>query len=67
MLKILQCRRSTLALIAIGCLTYLGVSEGVDISGISIAISGIVASVAGSNAWEKRAKDQYAKPADIER
>ena len=57
--KIFQCRRSIIAIIAIGCLTGLGAMHGVDISGIALAISGIVASIAGSNAWEKRAKDEY--------
>ena len=59
MVKIWNCRRSMIAVLAICCLTGLGVLHGADISGIAIAISGIVASVAGSNAWEKRAKDEY--------
>jgi len=54
MRKILACRRSTIAVIGIACLTWLGLSTGVDISGIAIAISGVVASVAGANAYEKR-------------
>jgi hypothetical protein len=54
MMKIWNCRRSTIALIAIGCLTWLGLDKGIDISGIALAISGIVASISGSNAWEKR-------------
>lgn len=60
MIQILKCRRSTLALIAIGCLTLLGLHIREDISGIAIAISGIVASIAASNAYQKKGegKDQ---------
>ena len=54
MKKILSCRRSIIALVAIGCLTWLGLTKGIDISGIALAISGVVASVAGANAYEKR-------------
>lgn len=54
MRKILSCRRSTIAVIGIGCLTLLGMYHGVDISGISIAIAGIVASVAGANAYQAK-------------
>jgi len=53
MKKIKECRRSKIAIIAILCLTGLGLYIGTDISGIALAISGIVASIAGSNAWEK--------------
>jgi uncharacterized membrane protein YccC len=53
MKKILGCRRTSLAFFAIMCLTGLGVHLGQDISGIAVAIAGIVASVAGSNAFEK--------------
>jgi len=53
MKKIMSCRRSSLALFAIVCLTGIGVHIGEDISGIAVAISGIVASVAGANAYEK--------------
>jgi len=59
MIKIWNCRRSMLAALAICCLTGLGIYHGLDISGIALAISGIVGAVAGSNAWEKRAKDEY--------
>ena len=65
MKKILNCRRSIIALVAIGCLTWLGLAKGVDISGIALAISGIVASISGSNAWEKRGT-QSAAPAKEE-
>lgn len=60
MKKILGCRRSSLALFAISCLTGLGLYLGQDTSGIAVAIAGIVASVAGSNAYEK-SKKQPAK------
>jgi hypothetical protein len=53
MAKIWNCRRTSLAFFAILCLTGLGVHIGEDISGIAVAISGIVAAVAGSNAYEK--------------
>lgn len=54
MRKIINCRRSIIALVGISSLTWLGLAKGIDISGISLAIAGIVASVSGSNAWEKR-------------
>ena len=53
MKKIMQCRRTSLAFFAIVCLTALGAYVGTDVSGIAVAISGIVAAVAGSNAYEK--------------
>jgi hypothetical protein len=62
MRKILTCRRSTIAIMAIVCLTSLGLYHGQDISGIALAISGIVASVAGSNAWEKRGRPEIEDP-----
>jgi hypothetical protein len=65
MKKILDCRRSIIALVGIGCLTWLGLAKGIDISGIALAISGIVASVSGANAWEKRSA-QAAAPAKQE-
>ena len=52
--KIMNCRRSIIALVGIIALTSLGIYTGLDIGGIAIAIAGIVASIAGSNAWEKR-------------
>lgn len=57
MRKIFGCRRSSLALIGIVCLTGLGVLHGTDISGIAVAISGIVASIGASNAWQKRSEN----------
>ena len=53
MKKIFECRRTSLAFFGILCLTGLGVHIGEDISGIAVAISGIVAAVAGANAFEK--------------
>ena len=56
--KMLCCRRSFLALVAILCLTSLGFYHGQDISGIAVAISGIVGAVGASNAWEKRGQSK---------
>lgn len=53
MKKLLECRRTFLGFFGIVCLTGLGIHIGEDISGIAVAISGIVAAVAGSNAYEK--------------
>jgi len=54
MRKILNCRRSIVALVGIGCLTWLGLSKGIDISGIALGIAGIVSSVSAANAYEKK-------------
>lgn len=51
MRKILNCRRSILALISIACLTFLGYTKGMD---VSIAISTVVLAVAGANAYQSR-------------
>jgi hypothetical protein len=51
MKKLFNCRRSILALVGLVCLTFLGFTNKLD---VSLAISAIVASVAGSNAWEKK-------------
>ena len=53
MLKIFSCRRSSIALIGISVLTFLGYTKGID---VSMAISGICLAVAGSNAYEKKQK-----------
>lgn len=66
MKKLFSCRRTFVATTAIACLTWLGLSHGVDISGIALAISGIVGAVAGSNAWEKRAKSEYGQESELE-
>ncbi len=55
-MHILRCRRSTIAVLAIICLTALGIYHGQDISGIAMAIAGVAGSLAGSNAWENRAR-----------
>lgn len=49
MKKFFGCRRSIIAVFSIACLTYLGVSRGID---VSIAIAGIVAAVSGANSYE---------------
>lgn len=54
MKKIFSCRRSSLALISIICLSAVAIKTSTDIGGIALAISGIVGSVAASNSWEKR-------------
>jgi len=48
MLIIIQCRRSSLALIGMCLLAYLGVRNNTD---VSIALAGIVASVAAANQY----------------
>jgi len=55
---IFTCRRTFLALIAIGCLTALGIHKGID---VSIAIAGVVASVAASNSYQKIGEERYQK------
>lgn len=57
MRKILTCRRSVIAIFGIGCLTWLGLAKGIDISGIAMAISTIVASVAAANAYQGKGKE----------
>jgi len=49
--KIFSCRRSSLGLIGMFLLFSLGYVKGAD---VSLAISGIVLSIAGSNAYEKK-------------
>ena len=57
MKKILNCRRSIVALVGIGCLLALGLHNGLD---VSLAIAGCVASVCGANAFQasKKPKDE---------
>jgi len=57
MKNIFSCRRSSLALISIICLTFIALKTSTDIGGIALAISGIVGSVAASNSWEKRSSN----------
>lgn len=54
MKKIFTCRRSSLALIGMVALFFLGLYKGLD---VSMAISGIVLSVAGANAYEGKKND----------
>lgn len=56
MRKILNCRRSMIALFSILCLTVLGVVQGID---VSFAIAGIVASIAGANSYQGAAERKY--------
>jgi hypothetical protein len=51
MKRIFQCRRSSLALLGMVCLTWLGLAKDAD---VALAIAGIVGSVAASNAYQKR-------------
>jgi hypothetical protein len=60
--KILGCRRTVVALFGIACLTYLGAKTGIDISGISLAIAGIVTAVAGANSYENVGKAKVQGP-----
>jgi len=62
MKHILNCRRSTVSVIAIICLTWLGLAAGTD---VSIAIAGICASLSGANAYEKRNTPAPVKEGDI--
>jgi len=52
------CRRTFLGICAIGCLTYLGIDKGVD---VSMAIAGVVASVAASNSYQRVGEKRYEK------
>ena len=58
MKKILNCRRSIVALVGIGCLLALGLHNGLD---VSLAIAGCVASICGANALET-----YGRPVPME-
>lgn len=61
MKKLFSCRRSLIALFSIACLTFLGYSRGID---VSLAIAGIVASVAGANSYQRavEARVQLSSP-----
>lgn len=56
--RIWDCRRTFVCVLAICCLTWLGLSAGLD---VSIAISACVASIAGSNAYQKSQEKKYDK------
>ena len=45
-MKILNCRRSLIAILAIGCLTYLGVHNNID---VSMALASVAIGLAGAN------------------
>ncbi|NBO99763.1 MAG: hypothetical protein EBU90_06505 [Proteobacteria bacterium] len=49
MLPVFKCRRSIVAIVAIGCLTALGLSKGIDVSS---AIAMVAMGVAGANSAE---------------
>lgn len=51
MKKILECRRSSLALIGMLLLTILGYTKGAD---VAVAIATISIGVSGANAFEKK-------------
>ena len=63
MYKIWKCRRSLIALFAICCLTFIGATKGTD---VSMAIAGIVAAVAGSNAYEGAKKALTSDPTETQ-
>lgn len=54
-----NCRRTFIGFVAIACLTWLGIEKGLD---VSIAISAVVASIAGSNAYQKSQEKKYEQP-----
>lgn len=56
MRKVLSCRRSTIALVSICCLTAIALTLGTDVGAIALAISGICGSICGANAWQSRSK-----------
>lgn len=47
------CRRTFIGLVALIGLTWIGLEKDTD---VSIAIAGVVASIAGANAYEKSKK-----------
>ena len=47
----MQSRRMMLGVLGIVCLTFLGYTKNMD---VSLAIAGVVASVAGANAFQKK-------------
>lgn len=59
--KLLEYRHSLISVFAIACLTYLGVSRGID---VSIAIAGVVAALSGTSSYEEAAKHKVNKLAD---
>jgi len=53
-MKILDCRRSKIAIFAIMVLFYLGYEKGLD---VSMAIATVSVGIAGANAFEKKGTD----------
>lgn len=58
MKKILHCRRSSLALIAMACLTSLGLVKGQD---VALALAGVVTAIAAANASESAYRSRNVK------
>lgn len=56
MKHIWNCRRTLVGLVAIVCLTALGFYHVMD---VAMAIAGVVASIAGSNAYQKSQEKKY--------
>ena len=55
MKQIFKCRRSSIALISILLLTFLGFAKSMD---VSMAISTVAIGLAGANAFEKKGKNE---------
>ncbi len=53
MLKLLQCRRTYVATLAIICLTAIGLFKGAD---VSTALASVAIGLAGANAYEAKDK-----------
>lgn len=53
MIKVFKCRRSSIAVICILVLGFLGYSKGMD---VSTAIAMIAMGVAGANAYQQKVK-----------
>ncbi len=62
MWNIFKCRRSSLAVIAIAVLGWLSYEKGHD---VSMAIAGVVASVAGANAYQKGKENEQIVQSDV--
>jgi hypothetical protein len=60
----LSCRRTVIAVISIGCLTYLGIRGA---AGVAESIAAVAIGLAASNAYQFRgSKREEATPADTE-
>jgi hypothetical protein len=59
MKRLLSCRRTFIAFISIGCLTYLGI-HGADVAGpIALIVAGVAGSNAAQGALEKKYSNGY--------